>query len=145
MISQTAEYALRAVVHLARFGDAGQTTRQIADATSVPMAYLSKVVQSLVRAGIVASRRGIGGGCVLVRPPGALTIFEIIEAVEPIQRIRCCPLGLEEHREELCPLHQRLDDAMAYVEASFKATTVDEILNTPGKRSALCSRGEGTP
>ena len=62
MISQTAEYALRAVVFLSMNVDAAFTTQQIAVATKVPAAYLSKVMQSLVRAGLVRSQRGLGGG-----------------------------------------------------------------------------------
>ena len=62
MISQTVEYALRAMVHLAREAPGARTTDQVARTTRVPRAYLSKVLQSLRRAGLVRSQRGIGGG-----------------------------------------------------------------------------------
>ena len=62
MFSQTVEYALRAVVHLATKTPEAQTTDQIAQATRVPRAYLSKVLQGLARGGIVQSTRGLGGG-----------------------------------------------------------------------------------
>ena len=64
MFSQTVEYALRAVVHLADQSPSPRTTDQIATATLVPKAYLSKVLQGLCRAKIVQSKRGIGGGMV---------------------------------------------------------------------------------
>jgi Rrf2 family nitric oxide-sensitive transcriptional repressor len=95
VISQTAEYALRAVVFLASDPGAPRTTRQIAQVTRVPQSYLSKVLQGLGRAGIIASQRGLHGGSLLVRPASELTVFEVINAVEPIQRIRTCPLGLK--------------------------------------------------
>lgn len=62
MISQTAEYALPAIVYFAENSGIGQTTDQIAKATQIPAAYLSKVLQQLSRAQIVQSQRGLGGG-----------------------------------------------------------------------------------
>ena len=56
MLSQTVEYALRAAVYLANQAPAPRTTEQIADVTKVPQAYLSKVMQSLARSGIVQRR-----------------------------------------------------------------------------------------
>ena len=58
MLSQTVEYALRAATFLATSADEPRTVEQIADATRVPMAYLAKVMQALVRGGIVSSQRG---------------------------------------------------------------------------------------
>ena len=91
MISQTVEYAYVAVVYLASQSPLGRTTDQVATATRVPKAYLSKVLQGLVRAGIVSSQRGIGGGMTLVKLPSELTILEVVNAVDPIERIRSCP------------------------------------------------------
>src|SRR3954468_1189802 len=109
MISQTVEYALRAVVYLAGQAPAARTTDQVAAATRVPKAYLSKVLQGLVRAGVVRSQRGVGGGRPRAKPGAELTILEGVNAVEPVGRIRTCPLGLKSHGVRLCPLHKRLD------------------------------------
>lgn len=138
MISQTVEYALRAVVYLADQGGEPRTVGEIAAVTHVPVAYLAKVLQELARAGLVASRRGLGGGFTLARAPAALTIWDVAEAVDPLQRIRSCPLGLDAHRTRLCPLHRRLDDAMAEVERAFRATTVAEVLAEPSASKPLC-------
>jgi Rrf2 family protein len=138
MFSQTVEYALRAVVHLADQAPMGRTTNQIAEATRVPKAYLSKVLQSLVRGQIVHSQRGLGGGMTLTRAPADLTILEVVNAVEPIARIRHCPLGLTGHGARLCPLHRRLDSALAMVEEAFGNTTLAEVLAEPMNSPALC-------
>ena len=139
MFSQTVEYALRAVVHLAAESPAARTTDQIAEATLVPKAYLSKVLQNLGRAGVVHSRRGVGGGMTLVKTPAELTILEVVNAVEPIQRIRTCPLGLASHGVRLCPLHRRLDNALSGVEKAFAATTLAEVLAEPTESVPLCN------
>jgi Rrf2 family protein len=138
MLSQTVEYALRAVVHLADQAPAARTTEQIAEVTKVPQAYLSKVLQALNRAGIVRSQRGVGGGVSLVKAPGRLTILEVVNAVDPIERIKTCPLGLEAHGTRLCPLHRRMDDALAMMEAAFGKTTLAEVLAEPTKSKPLC-------
>jgi Rrf2 family nitric oxide-sensitive transcriptional repressor len=138
MFSQTVEYALRAVVHLAGEAPAAQTTDQIATATLVPKAYLSKVLQALVRGGIVRSQRGLGGGMTLSRTPSELTILQVVNAVEPIVRIKTCPLGLISHGINLCPLHRRVDNALAMVEQAFDSTTLAEVLAEPTRSKPLC-------
>jgi Rrf2 family nitric oxide-sensitive transcriptional repressor len=138
MFSQTVEYALRAVVHLADQAPAPRTTEQIATATLVPKAYLSKVLQGLCHAQIVHSRRGLGGGMTLVKTPEELTILEVVNAVEPIGRIRECPLGLAAHGVRLCPLHKRMDNALAMVEDAFRQTTLAEVLAEPTTSRPLC-------
>ncbi|MDX2036915.1 MAG: Rrf2 family transcriptional regulator [Isosphaeraceae bacterium] len=142
MFSQTVEYALRAVAHLASTAPEARTTDQIATATKVPRAYLSKVLQALTRGAIVKSQRGLGGGITLVKSPDRLTILEVVNAVEPIERIRTCPLGLVGHGERLCPLHRRMDDAMEKVESAFRDTTLAEILAEPTKSPPLCDVAE---
>jgi len=138
VISQTVECALRAVVHLASQAPAARTTDQVARATRVPRAYLSKVLQSLSRAGLVHSQRGIGGGMTLTRSPIDITILEVVNAVEPIQRIRTCPLDLAAHGAHLCPLHRRLDNALSLFEDAFRHTTLAEVLAEPSRSVPLC-------
>jgi Rrf2 family protein len=136
VISQTAEYALRAIVFMAETHDAAHTNQQIAAVTKVPAGYLSKVLQGLSRAGLVVSRRGLGGGFALARAPEEMTVLEIVEAVDPLPRIHSCPLKIKEHGTKLCALHRRLDEATAQVEKTFRKTTVAELLVRPrGTRS----------
>jgi len=138
MLSQSVEYALRAVVYLAGQSPRARTTAEMAAATRVPPAYLSKIVQGLVRGGVLKSQRGIGGGVSLVKKPDELTILEVVNAVDPIQRIKYCPLGLAGHGVRLCPLHARLDRALASVESAFAGTTLAEVLAEPTSSVPLC-------
>jgi len=138
MFSQTVEYALRAVVYLAQNPDRSRTTEDVAKATKVPPAYLAKILQGLVRSGVIRSQRGVGGGVKLARTPEELTILEVVNAVEPIQRIKVCPLGLSTHGVNLCPLHKRLDNALATVESAFAGTTLAEVVNEPTTSVPLC-------
>ena len=87
MISQTVEYALRAVVTIAQHDGGPCTSQKISEITKVPAPYLSKLMQGLVRSGILKSQRGLHGGFVLVSQPDELTIWHIVESVEPLKRL----------------------------------------------------------
>jgi DNA-binding IscR family transcriptional regulator len=74
----------------------------------------------------------------LARGTDELTILDVVNAVDPIQRIRSCPLGLESHGVRLCPLHRRLDNALAMMEKAFRQTTLAEVLAEPSQSTPLC-------
>jgi len=131
MLSKTAEYALRGVVRLARESGANLTTEELAHDTGIPAGYLSKVLQALARKGLVISRKGLGGGFRLARKPEAISVLEVVNAVDPIQHVRTCPLGLEHHGATLCPLHRRLDAITTQVEEAFAATPVSDLVIEP--------------
>jgi len=137
MISQTAEYGLRAIVYIASRPDEPQTAQQIAQATSVPIAYLAKILHGLAKAKLINSQRGPHGGFTLRTAPGDLSVFDVVEAIDPLARITECPLGLNAHCEQLCPLHKRLDDAAALVESAFRGATIAELLTDPSPARML--------
>jgi Rrf2 family protein len=139
MFSQTAEYALRATVCMAQHSDQLLTTTQLAERTLVPQGYLSKVLQFLVRAEIIHAMRGLRGGYQLARSPKHISILDVVNAVDPLKRIQRCPLGLQAHGTHLCPLHGRLDRAIAEVESALGSTTLDEVINEPSASIPLCS------
>jgi DNA-binding IscR family transcriptional regulator len=78
------------------------------------------------------------GGYRLVASPEKVTVLEVVQAVDPPRRIRECPLDLEEHQEMLCPLHKRIDDALATVEKAFAKTTIAELLTDRRGSTPLC-------
>jgi DNA-binding IscR family transcriptional regulator len=62
-----------------------------------------------------------------------------VQAVEPMQRIERCPLGIAAHAGSLCPLHRKLDDALAEVERAFGSTTLAELVAPDQPLMPLCS------
>jgi Rrf2 family protein len=131
MISQTVEYALRAMSNLASLQGAATTSEAIAQATRVPQGYLSKIMRDLVCAELVKSFRGPRGGFVLARDANSITVLDIVNAVDPIRRITRCPLDDPRHAN-LCPLHRCLDDALAHLEQIFRSTTLGGMALTVG-------------
>jgi len=142
MISLTLEYALRAVVAIAQQRGDPCTAKRIAELTEIPLPYLSKMMQGLVRAGILDSQRGLHGGFTLARPPEEVAIWDIAQIVDPVRRILHCPLQLGSHGITLCPLHRRIDAALAGTEAVFRGTTLAELLAEAGQPSVLCAASE---
>ncbi len=138
MLSQTTEYALRAIVTIAQC-ESGCTTQEIARQSQIPLGYLAKVINSLARAGIVKAQRGRGGGCSLAWPASQMTVLDVVTAVDPIRRIHSCPLHLKAHAMRLCPLHRKLDDALALVEQAFASTSIASLCEEPPARLALCT------
>lgn len=137
MLSKTAEYALRAVTCLGKESDTPISANTLAKLTKVPRRYLTRVLQDLCAVGMVRSRPGPGGGYELVIATDKLTILDIVNTVEPIQRIKKCPLGLKKHTA-LCPLHAELDRAYAATEAAFAAVTIEDLVNSASPVSPLC-------
>ena len=140
MFSQTSEYALRVIAYLAGCNGEPATNRVIAAGTLVPQGYLAKVLQTLSRAGMVKSQRGLHGGTILARDPHTLTLFDVVQAVDPIRRIESCPLALLAHGKQLCPLHTRLDQAIGGIEKILRNSTIADLMESKSKHRplALC-------
>jgi len=105
------------------------TSREIAEASGVPLSYLSKIMQGLSRAELVSSRRGKKGGFTFNGPPTALTLYDIVQAVDPIKRIEKCPRDIDEHCVTMCPLHRFLDDRIKDLHDSFRSVSIADLMS----------------
>jgi Rrf2 family protein len=137
MFSQKTEYALRIMVYLASLEPRTPTIPQIAAATQVPAAFLAKILRGLALSGLIRSQRGIHGGSTLAKSAEQITVYDVIQAVDPLKRITSCPLGLKNHGVNLCPLHRRLDEAIAAVEQAFRKSTLADMVADPSSIKPL--------
>ena len=138
MLSQTTEYALRAMACLAQRPGELVATPALAGQTRVPANYLAKILQQLATAGLINGRRGVGGGYQLSRPAAQVRLIEVIQAVGELRRIEVCPLGLAGHGLGLCPLHRRIDEAVAKVIDVFSGVTLHDLVCDPRSGKPLC-------
>ena len=83
-VSTRGDYACRALLSLALHADdlGPQSARDIAARTALPQPYLEQILLALKGAGLVRSKRGVGGGYVLARDPADITLAEIVSAVD---------------------------------------------------------------
>lgn len=106
MLTQTAEYAFRAMACLAAL-EPGATMKsaQLAEATGIPVHFLAKVMRRLVVADLVASQKGHGGGFALARPPSAIRFADILAAAG-VEADDHCAFGWARcNRASPCPMH----------------------------------------
>jgi len=145
LISQTAEYALCAVVHIAESGGGPLTTRAISRAMNIPAGYLSKVLRTLANGNIVSAQRGVGGGFTLNAPPKDLTLSDILKCVDGgMSRMLECPLGIPEHTS-LCAVHTLLDNAAAQIESILNSTTIADLLDATLSDNGTINRCSEAP
>lgn len=137
MLSLTTEYALRAVACMGNQTGIALSADVLAEQTKVPRRYLTRVLQDLAASGLVRSRPGPGGGYELSRPTSKISILDVVNTVDPIQRITQCPLGLRAHTK-LCPLHSELDRAYAATEAAFAKISIKELVESTNSKLPLC-------
>lgn len=131
MFSPSVDYALRAVCCLAMNPGKNLTTEQISSITRVPAPYLAKLIKLLNNAEILNSHRGVNGGSMLARPASEISVLEVVNAIEPLQRIKTCPLGIKEHGVNLCRMHQQLNEATASMEGVLAGSSIQDLLNNP--------------
>lgn len=144
MLSKTAEYALRALHQLAFAGAEGHvTTAELAERVGVPANYLSKLLHRLQQEGVVASRRGRGGGFELARPPGQVTLAEVVEPFDDVMEQRCL-LGRPECRDDApCAAHEVWREAVGELRTFFAETSLDDLGPPAGERGVEPSIATG--
>ena len=137
MLSATAEYALRAVVCLARNHEQAEHTRanDLAEAIDVPRNYLSKILHELTRAGILKSTRGKNGGFQLAVPPEELPLLRIVQLFDHMGEQSRCLLGRPECSDaDPCSAHERWRALADQVSAFLESTTLAD-LQRPTRRA----------
>lgn len=138
MFSVTTEYAMRAMAWLALSPDTLVPTAMLAEKTKVPPHYLAKVLQYLAGADLIQGRRGVRGGYRLRRPANEITLLDVVRSVTQVERIKSCPLGLENHGPNLCPLHKRVDKAAQAIIDTYGGVTLQDLISQPDTPKPLC-------
>jgi Rrf2 family protein len=107
MLTRAADYGVRVMIHMATLPAGTRMQRSVlAEATEVPDSFMSKVLQALVKARLIASRRGVDGGFELAVTPGAVSLLDVVQAIEgPMQLNACVGDGANCKRSGSCAAH----------------------------------------
>ena len=137
MLSQTAEYALRAVLAIAAEPD-GQPAGagRLAGVLGIPQNYLSKTLHQLARAGVLESTRGKLGGFRLARSAEQISLLDVVEPFDDITGRRTCLMGravCSDHNA--CAAHERWKRVAEQTAEFFRGTTVGDLVH-PRRRTA---------
>ncbi|MBN8581384.1 MAG: Rrf2 family transcriptional regulator [Anaerolineae bacterium] len=135
-ITRQADYAVRAVLHLARSGDTRTATSVIAEEQKIPPSFLAKIISQLSIAGLLHTSRGARGGVTLARQAGEITLLEVIEAIDgPIQLNECVGNTNTCSFDKDCPLRPVWCEAQEELVGRLKGTNFADMISK-GQTSA---------
>lgn len=128
-LTRKGEYAIRGIIYLAKQPKGTiSLVSEIAEAVQVPQTFLAKIFQSFAKQGLIHSYRGTGGGFTLGRAPEAITLREIVEAVEgPIIPNRCLLGSGACERVDGCTVHPVWKSVQEKVVELLEGVTLDEL------------------
>jgi Rrf2 family transcriptional regulator, iron-sulfur cluster assembly transcription factor len=139
MLSNTGEYALRAVIYLAEHeGEGPVRVEDVAAALAVPRNYLSKILHALVKRGILSSLRGPRGGFELAVPSTLVSLYDVVEPFGDLEARRTCLLGRHECSDaQPCAVHDRWRGVATEVALFFRETKLADVVEDGAKVGAI--------
>ena len=139
MMTREADYAIRAVLYLARQESSRLvTTSELAEEMLVPYRFLRRIMQKLSEGGFIEAQRGKGGGIRLAQPGHDISLFNVLQTVDP----KCLTLNLclngrvDCPRAGYCRVRERLDDVQAELGEALRAITFDQLEDHPSPRES---------
>jgi Rrf2 family protein len=133
-LSRKSDYALRAVIYLARIPpERYGRVSEIAKAKGIPQAFLAQILPLLANRGVVKSQQGAHGGYALARPPAEITFLEVIECVEGPLRLNKCVEGSHDDCSILdsCEMQHVWSQAQDQMIAFLRSVTMSDMLRAP--------------
>jgi Rrf2 family protein len=143
--SSSCDYAIRALTHLAGRPDALVPLKDMAAEESIPAPFVAKILQHLVKAGIVRSVKGPRGGYGLALAPRAVTLLAVKAAIDGTRDLDACAVGLGTCSDQLpCPLHDEFKPIRHAIRRYLESTTLADMTTATARKRAL-QRRAGRP
>jgi Rrf2 family protein len=143
-LTRAADYGVRVMIHLASADpNARVSLTDLAEAAEVSPAFLSKVMQRLVRSKLIASRRGKKGGFELLASGRAASLLEILQALDGLPDLNVCLLSGGCHRSPWCAAHAVWRRAQDRMRETLAAATLEQLVAETRARRAALAAGEG--
>lgn len=133
-LTKKADYGLMAMKHLAEQAHQGScSAKDVADAYGIPQEALAKILQRLVKAGLLHSQHGINGGYTLAGDPAKITAFEVIRAIDgPLFITSCITVRGECDQSDRCTVREPLRRVSDSIEEVLRRITIAEMKDEPG-------------
>ncbi len=134
------EYGIRALTKLASDVPPGRfrLLRDILEGVDLPQHFVGKIFQTLVKADILSSAKGRGGGFALRRAPDQITLRQIVEAIDGSHRINRCILGFEVcDDKQACPQHDHWKGIRTQIESLLDRTTLADLALAMAQKRGL--------
>ena len=131
MLTKTSEYALRSIVYVAMQAAEGKKIgiKEIAKELELPLHFIGKILQDLVRKGIIASVKGPHGGFYLSQPAADISIMDVVRVIDGVQAFKRCGLGLKHCSDtHPCPLHHEFKKYRDGLADLFNTRTIQDLV-----------------
>lgn len=131
MLSNSSKYAIKAVLYLALNSNEKVkiNAKNLSEPINVPQAYISKLLQDLVREGVISSVRGVKGGFYLTEENLSNPIMNIIKVIDGEEKLTSCMLSLERcDNDNPCPLHSILNQSRNAILDSLNNKTIADLM-----------------
>src|SRR5438034_7377292 len=145
-LTKKADYGLMAMKHLAEHAQNGScSAKDVAEAYGIPQEALAKILQRLVKAGLLHSQHGTNGGYTLARDPASITAFEVIRAIDgPLFITSCVTVRGECDQTERCTIreplrrvNQSIEDVLKRIKISHMREEPESVIAEVSKPSSL--------
>ena len=133
MLSKTTEYALRAIVYIALHNEGGHKVgiKEVANELDLPQPFTGKILQDLVRKGVIASAKGPGGGFYLHKPASEVTLLEVVSNIDGLEAFKRCGMGMKEcSNTHPCPLHNDIKAYRDHMLQVFSNKTIQALVDS---------------
>ena len=129
-VNKLTDYATVVLISIART-HVVRSSQHISEKTGIPLPTVAKLMKSLNKAGLVVSQRGVGGGYVLGRKPGEITVADVIQAVEGPIALTACADTSDEHCgiEAICPVQGKWNKVNTAVRSALGEVTLSDMVD----------------
>src|SRR2546421_8718519 len=144
--SRSAEYAIRAFVHLAQVPDGKYAmAKNIAEQEGIPGHFLAKILQQLARKGLLRSSKGPTGGFALKVDASEIRMLDIVEALDGLAPYEQCAAGLHACNDEMqCGLHENWKGLRSRIMEYLERNTIADVAKAlEQKKKALAAGKKG--
>jgi Rrf2 family protein len=143
--SSACAHAIRALARLALMRPDGYLLlEELCAGTDLPRHFVAKILQELVRRGLLTSAKGRGGGFALARTPEKITLYEIVACVDGVEQLEHCVVGLAQcDDQQPCPQHDTWKGIRVQLRTFLKETSLATMAMTLKRKMQLL--GEALP
>ncbi len=142
-LTKKADYGLMAMKHLAEHAEKGaRSAKDVAEAYGIPPEALAKILQRLVKAGLLQSQHGMNGGYTLARDPHSISAFEVIRAIDgPLFITSCVTVRGECDLSGRCTIREPLRRVNQSIEEVLRSISISEMRDDPDSHEELEPKG----
>ncbi|MFI4861381.1 MAG: RrF2 family transcriptional regulator [Phycisphaerales bacterium JB063] len=136
MYSTTCSYAIRALCRLTIINPEGYVRiQEVCEGSELPSYFIAKIFRDLVRAGLLVSAKGRGGGYALAKPARMIRLYDIVDAVDGVSDYQRCVVGLAEcNDKQPCPQHEHFKSLRQRMLSYLNTTTLQDMSEALNKK-----------